>query len=368
MIFSTAYLPYLGGAELAVKEITDRISDCNFFLITARLNRTLPQEERIGNVQVYRVGFGIAVLDKLYLPFGGALRARQLSAVHRVRCFWSVMISYAGLAPFLLKLINLHRNIPILLTLQEGDSEAHISSSRFGLIGFFWRFALGRADRTQVISSYLGDMARHYGLEGKVFVIPNGVDLKKFKVESVKLKVSESDGKTIITVSRLVEKNGVDTLIRAFAEVKKQITDAQLIIAGDGPLRRDLQNLAYDLLMQDSIIFKGKVAFENIPDVLESADIFVRPSRSEGLGTAFLEAMAVGVPVIATPVGGIPDFLEDGKTGLFAKVDDLGDLADKICILLQNEPMRRELSSNARRMVETGYSWDSIARRMRELL
>src|SRR3989344_9376814 len=96
IIFSTAYLPFTGGAEIAVKEITDRINNVQFDIVTARLDGKLPKFEKIGNVNVYRIGFGASMLDKYLLPFLGFLKAYNLHKKNHYRVLWSIMASYAG--------------------------------------------------------------------------------------------------------------------------------------------------------------------------------------------------------------------------------------------------------------------------------
>lgn len=368
VIFSTAYLPFLGGAELAIKEITDRIHDLHFICITSRMKRSLPAEERIGNVHVYRVGFGIPLLDKLLSPVLAAIRVWRLEKQHPVHVFWSVMVSYTTLAPVLLQTIGFYRKVPLLLTLQEGDSEQHIARGKFGLIHVAWRFMLRRACHVQCISKYLCDRARAYGHAGNVTLVPNGVDTSKFKVQSAKFKADDKDTKIIITVSRLVEKNGVDVLMEAFAHVLKNIPEAWLHIVGDGPLRKNLEDLSRKLGIADAVKFFGLVPFDDIPTYLARADIFVRPSRSEGLGTAFLEALAMGIPVIGTRVGGIPDFLEHEVTGLFSNTDDAEDLAKQINRLLTDEVLHKKISEYGRSLVENRYTWNAIAEKMKKIL
>jgi Glycosyltransferase len=106
------------------------------------------------------------------------------------------------------------------------------------------------------------------------------------------------------------------------------------------------------------------VSPKEIPSYLARADVFVRASRSEGLGSSFLEAMAAGVPVIGTPVGGIPDFLKEGETGLFSRSDDPQNLAEKIAELLANAPLRRRLVQNGKVLVRSRYSWEHIVQEM----
>jgi glycosyltransferase involved in cell wall biosynthesis len=104
-----------------------------------------------------------------------------------------------------------------------------------------------------------------------------------------------------------------------------------------------------------------------MPQYLHISNIFIRPSRSEGLGNSFLEAMAAGIPVIATPVGGIPDFLKDGETGLFCEVDNPRSIAQKVEKLLKDKESREYIVKNARKMVEEKYQWEAIAERMKEI-
>jgi len=365
IIFSTAYLPMLGGAELAVKEITDRVSDYDFFMVTARLRHSYPRVEHIGNVEVHRFGLGLAPLDKMVSPFLGAWWARRFAREHHIQCFWSVMVSFTSLAPFLLKAAGLHRGIPILLTLQEGDSEHHIMRGRFGLIRASWELALSYADQVQVISAYLEGLARAFGYAGPVTVIPNGVDVEKFKIKKSKLKNPQNP--TIITTSRLVPKNGIDILIRAMPNVVHKIPKVRCILVGDGSERKHLERLADELHVAKHVEFVGAVPHADIPGYLWRATVFVRPARSEGLGTSFLEAMAAGLPIIATPVGGIEDFLHDGETGLYSHVEDPEHLASRIIEVCTNQTLSRRLATTGQKLMEERFTWESVTRRMQKL-
>jgi glycosyltransferase involved in cell wall biosynthesis len=105
-----------------------------------------------------------------------------------------------------------------------------------------------------------------------------------------------------------------------------------------------------------------------MPPYLQISDIFVRPSLSEGLGNSFLEAMAAGLPVIATPVGGIPDFLKDGETGLFCEVDNPQSIAQKVEKLLKDRESRDYIVRHASEMIREKYQWSMIAKKMQEVL
>lgn len=354
LIFSTAYLPMIGGAEIAVKELTDRMSDIHFDLVTAKLRRNLPRIERIGNINVYRIGVGIPLLDKLLVPFLGALKTLRLQRINHYSMYWCIMISFASGAAYIANWFQ--KKVPVILTLQEGDSEHWLRYRWFGLINLSWKLSLTRTDILTVISTYLLDRARRLGYKGQVEVIPNGVDVNRFR------QVGQSSALTnkvvLITTSRLVEKNAVGDIIEALKFLPKNVS---LKIIGIGPLESELKNLARGLPVE----FIGFVAQDDIPKYLHDADIFVRPSLSEGQGISFIEAMASGIPVIATPVGGITDFLRDQETGLFCEVNNPESIAKQVTRLLEDEDLRTRIVENGLRLVKEKYDWDLIAEDMK---
>ncbi|PIR69921.1 MAG: hypothetical protein COU47_00620 [Candidatus Niyogibacteria bacterium CG10_big_fil_rev_8_21_14_0_10_46_36] len=372
LIFSTAYLPLVGGAELAIKEITDRMPEYDFFMITTRFSRAHKKHERVGSIEVYRVGWGVLpFFDKLCSPVLGALRARSLVKEQPFSLFWSMMVSFTSMSPFLLKVLGLHRKTPVLLTLQEGDSEAHLTYRYGGLMFLMWKMALRLADRIQVISNYLKSLAEKRGARVPIDVVPNGVAYTHFSrqyapQELDALKRALGKGKEdvyVITTSRLVLKNAVDDGIRALERLPHRV---KFLVLGKGPLERDLKKLATNLHVAERVFFLGEISHADMPKYLRIADIYIRPSLSEGLGNSFLEAMAAEVPVIATPVGGIPDFLTDGVTGLFCNVRNPKSIAMQAERLMRDNALRDSIIQNAKRMVEERYNWDtSIAGKMK---
>lgn len=375
-IFSTAYLPLVGGAEVAVKEITERITNYNFILLTAKMKRGLLKSEKIGNIQIHRLGFGFS-FDKILLPFLAFFKyfsiIRNLKLEIRNSIFWGMMASYGSIGAYFIKIIK--PEIPFLLTLQEGDSEEHLQKGKFGLVGFFGKRIIRKADKIQAISNYLKDFAFRQGARSPIHVVPNGVDLKKYKTQSIKhknLKLEyniKDDEKIVITTSRLVYKNGIDILIKSIYELKKidPGLKIKLLVLGDGGLRNELENLTEELNLKNETVFLGFVPQDEIYDYLKMADVFVRPSRSEGLGNSFLEAMATEVPVIGAAVGGIPDFLTDGETGLFCETDNYKDLAEKIRLILEDSKLREKIIQNAKKLIQEKYDWEKISKKMKEI-
>lgn len=372
IIFSTAYHPFVGGAEIAAKEIVDRIADFNFYLITSKFKKDMPKQEYLRSIDIRRMGFGFWG-DKYLLPILGYFEARKIIKKEKKILLWGMMASQGSIAAYFMK--KAQPNIPFLLTLQEGDPEQYLMHGRWGLMGFWIRRIVKSADYIQVISSYLKDFASKMGAKSEIEVVPNGVDIKKFshvylESELVKIRSSLNIGsntKIIVTASRLVHKNAVDVLIKAINKLVDGGEDIVCLIAGHGGKQEELKNLAKDLGISEKIKFLGNVGHEDLPKYFAISDVFVRASRSEGLGSAFLEAMAAGLPVIATEVGGIPDFLKDRETGLFVKVNDEADLAQKIKELLYNNYLREQIIENSKSLVQEKYSWDSIAQTMNKI-
>lgn len=381
LIFSTAYLPLIGGAEVAIKEITERVGSFDglktsfeFDLVTARIQRGLPKQEKVGNVNVYRVGWG-SVLDKFLLPLLGLPLTLKLHKKNKYALAWAMMASQASvLAVFFKKLTG----VKLLTTLQEGDEETHLARYAFGL-GFIFkllirpwhRLAIKKADHIQVISSYLKERAQKAGATAPITVIPNGVNLTQFSgnaSESEQQSLRDSLGidhsnKVILSVSRLVHKNAMDTLVHAM----QTVSNATCVIIGDGPEEKNLRSKIEDLGLKHSVILAGAVENQDLNTYYAIADVFVRPSRSEGQGIAFIEAMAAGVPVVAPAVGGIVDFLKDNETGLFCAVDDSEDIAEKLLTVLSNEELATTVKENALALVQREYAWDTLAPKMNKL-
>ena len=381
-IFTTAYMPFVGGAELAVREIARRLkNDFEFIIITARMRRNLLKQEEVSEGTIVRVGFGIGAFDKLLLLFYGMFQVLRItrrrenhffvSKNHPV-IFWGIMISYASIAAFFVKLF--YPSVPFIVTLQEGNREWE-----FGLSKWWWKiFCHSRSvNHITCICNFLKDRAREAGYHRPISVVPNGVDEGLLKIVPRSSTpgvgglqtpgVFPRGAPVIFSASRLVHKNGIDILLKAAAILKDECS-FKIVLAGDGEKSEKLKVKSEKLKIQDRVQFLGSVPYAELPALYKNADIFVRPSRSEGLGSAFLEAMAAGLITIGTPVGGIPDFLIDGKTGFLSKPEDPDDLARVLRkAFTMNDTERRNMLQQARTVIREGYLWDNIAEQMQEI-
>ncbi len=393
LIFSLAYYPrYVGGAEVALKAVTDRIpqSACEFHLITNRFDSTAPKREVIGNVHVHRVGFGMPGADTarthaplfylakvLFVPLA-AWKGRALVRQERIDLCWAMM-TYMVFPIVLMRLSGVR--IPYLVTLQEGDPFEHVFK-RWYIRPFLplIRYGFRAAAVIQCISVFLSDWARSLGARGRVVVIPNGVDVVRFAEPPdpgdrarVETELRKMPGEVLlVTTSRLVHKNGIDTVLSALPHLPGHV---RFVVVGEGPDRAKLEELARSVGVEDRVCFLGHRDQQELPALLAACDIFVRPSRSEGMGNSFIEAMAAGLPIIATQAGGITDFLFDAErnpdqrtTGWAVNADAPEEIAKAVRTILAEPARTRTVTEHARTVAIERYSWDLIAQQIHAII
>jgi glycosyltransferase involved in cell wall biosynthesis len=354
VVFSAFYSPYMSGAELFVKEVVERLADkYDFCVITSRLSSKLSSLEIREKYIIKRVGLGFAG-DKFLFIFLAPLAALK----YKPRIVHAVMESYAGVALWFFRFLN--KKIPTVLTLQSGDLDDPKKQRR--IPSWLWQRIHLTPDRITAISSFLAQRAEKLGFpKEKISIVPNGVDLK-----SVPQNISQIPFR-IICLARLSWEKGINYLIEAMPQVKKEFTQAHLVLVGDGPERKRLTEQVKKLNLEKSVEFRGKLSHQKALRELAQSAVFVCPSLAEGLGIAFLEAMATRVPIIGTPIGGIPDFLRDRETGLFCQVKNPSSIAEKIKELLENHQLREKLMETAYKLVEKKYSWDKIVQQIDEI-
>lgn len=390
LIFSLTYYPYVGGAEVAIKEITDRISpeETEFHMVTLRFDSTLPHTEKIGNVTVHRIGFSTSspsisdlkkfplFINKYWYQFAAAFTAARLHKEHHFDGIWAMMAHSCGIPAGTFKMF--HPNVKYLLTLQEGDPPEYIERLAKPLWPLFKR-GFTKADALQPISNFLLNWGRRMGFKGYAEVIPNAVDTKHFaqlyteeQVRVIREKLKKKEGDVfLVTTSRLVHKNAVDDVIRALMFLPDHI---HFVIYGIGPDEPMLQKLTKDLKLSERVHFEGQVGHADLPLMLNACDIFIRPSRSEGMGNSFIEAMAAGVPVIATQEGGIADFLFDGRlnpdkqtTGWAVPKDSPQQIAEAVQYILSHTEEVEQVKKTAKDLALEKYDWNLISSKMNVL-
>jgi glycosyltransferase involved in cell wall biosynthesis len=267
--------------------------------------------------------------------------------------------------------------VKYLLTLQEGDPPAHIEH-KMRMFGESFKRAFTTADSIQVISNFLGNWAKQKGFRKEPILIPNAVNTTHFsqsyseadlKAIRAELGFSKEDV-LLVTTSRLVHKNAVDNVIKALPTLPEKV---KFIIFGTGPDEDMLKALAKKIGVEPRVVFYGQIEHADMPKYLKACDIFIRPSRSEGMGNSFVEAMAAELPVVATQAGGIADFLFDEKlnpdqttTGWAVGIDSPTDITKAVMDITKNPEKVQQITKSAKSMVLNKYDWDLIAKNMEQ--
>lgn len=206
-----------------------------------------------------------------------------------------------------------------------------------------------------------------------------GVDPTVFHPEvdgaSVRASLGLDGRPVVVCVSRLMPRKGQDTLIRALPEIRRLVPDAALLLVGGGPHRETLAKLAESTGMGEHVVITGSVPFESLPAHFAAGDVFAMPCRTrhfgldvEGLGIVYLEASAVGLPVVAGRSGGAPDAVLAGETGAVVNGENVAEVADVVAGLLGDPERRAAYGTAGRDWVQADWTWDSAASRLESLL
>ena len=238
-----------------------------------------------------------------------------------------------------------------------------------------WRKAfdlvLRKASRNVCVSSYTASWVAARGVDPlKICVIPNGVDLRE--IDSWRARRGSSrrvdaafsgPGPVVLTVARLVLSKGIQNVIGAMPRIVSEASGTRYVIMGDGPDREHLMRLAAASPVADAITFLGALSDDEKFECFSRCDVFAMPSEREGFGIAFLEANAFGKPVVGGRIGGVPDAVVHGETGLLVDPRSDSEVAEAIIRLLKKTDEARRLGDNGRRRVENELTWKQSARK-----
>ena len=369
-----AYYPDFGGAEVFAQEIAERLvkEGNEVDVITGRTLKGSKSFEVIKGVNVYRVRlvsgkYWFKYLSLFSYAFVSIItvfilhKRRNCDLIHAIEVFG------AGLPGVILKRLI---KKPLLVTVQGGYFSEEGSPLRKRILGRLERWCLKNASVVHVISEYLGERARRRGAES-VVVIPNGIDERVFypvNKDEAKKKAGVADERVILSICPgyvrharpFSYKSGYPELIHALSNLSSQFPNLRLVLIGEGNIRGELDALAAELGIRDKVSFLGFISHKELASYLAMADIFIRPSLVEGLGIAFIEAMACGVPVIGTDVGGIPDIIEHDKNGFLIRPQDRQGMVQALRALLEDEDLRSRFITKGLETVRQKFHWDAI--------
>ncbi|MDE3206509.1 MAG: glycosyltransferase family 4 protein [Acidobacteriota bacterium] len=320
------------------------------------------------------------IVRRFHLPLPGASPTEILRFVIKFpQSFWKLRKAIRGFQPDVIHVqcfgpngayatvLSQFSGTPLVVSLQgetlmdDSDIYDHSSTLRAAL-----RAGLRRAVEVTACSAFtLRDAEERFGLPpGRGQVVFNGVDTD-LEAPAVPSAWS-SRGPFVFAVGRLVDKKGFDLLIKAFAAICDRHPDVGLILAGAGRSATALAHLITDLGLDERVTLVGRLSREEVAAAMTAATAFVMPSRLEPFGIVVLEAWRAGTPVIASSVGGAPEFVEDGRLGLVVDPHDTAALAGALDRVLADPVLRNELGSAGKRAV-ADFSWARIAATYREV-
>ncbi len=354
MVWSTFLTPHVGGYEKNVLELSRRLVTRGHEVTVVTCNTHHASEiEMIDGVKVYRLPC-VVLLGGLYpLPIPSRLLFNVMANKHCDVVITQTRFFFLSLAGTVFALV--HR--APLVHVERGSSHVLSTNPILRLVSRVYDHSIGRwlMSRAQAVigvSDAARDFASHLGTQA--ITIPNGVCCAPAN-NTPKLPM-------VLYVGRLAHAKGVQDLIQAFKGIDSKYF---LAIVGDGAYTANLRALAHG---HSNIVFCGELTGEGLDHLYRSACLFVNPSYSEGLPTAVMEAMAAGVPVIATDVGGTREIVESGVTGLLLPPKYIAFLRHSIGWMLANDIKARVMARRGRERVLDRYSWDKITDQYCKLL
>lgn len=362
-VFASAFHPHVGGVEELVRQLTmeQRGRGHAPVVVTNRYPKDLPAQEVVEGQDVLRYPFRVP--EPTVRQMGGwllhsrstqravdeVLRRRGADLVH-VQCV-SSNGRYALAASRAL-------DLPLVVTMQgELTMDATGVYQRSAQLRRTWRALLDRAQVVTGCSDYV--LREAEAAYGKPFldrgrVVYNGIRPADFEGVTPYARPRPY----VLGIGRFVTQKGFDVLLRAFALVAAGLPDVDLVLAGDGPVRGELEALVAELGLTGRVELPGRVDHDRAVSLFAGADVFVLPSRHEPQGIVLLEAMAAGAAVVANRVGGVPEVVEDGTNGLLYD-NDPEQLAGLLTQLLTDAGLRDRLVGGGRDTASR-FSWQAI--------
>jgi len=352
------YPPVIGGLEQWSQNIAERQpADIEIFIVTGKVLGESNFEKK-GNVTIVRTSlFALSDLSHssiVYIatavPFiflRSFLLSKDALAFH-CHGFVSAITGY-----FLSALTGK----PFICT--EQSIKPRNLASRY-IAGMAYRKAAACIGSSRAVAEEFKKMGVR-----KIIVIPNGVDLEKF---------TDAGGPTsrigspfvILSVGRLEKVKGHKYLVEAFASIKKEISNARLMLVGDGSERGNLEKQADELGIGGAIEFVGEIPHSELPRRYHGADVFVMPSLSEGFGITAIEAMAAGVAIVATRAGSLPEIVRDGEAGILVERNNAEQIYDAVLRIYKDETLRLRLAENGKREAQK-FDWRNSAQEIYEV-
>jgi N-acetyl-alpha-D-glucosaminyl L-malate synthase BshA len=358
--------PLGGGGGRVCYELARELvaSNCQVTVVTTN-HRNLPSQENVDGIDIHRV-YGkrksdlhnnVPITMASFLTRGTqkALQCIRQTPVDLIHAYFTIPAGISGLW------IKNRTGRPLIVS-PHGSDVPHHNPEKFNLpirlltpvIRMVWQ----KADRVVAVSDGLRQTALRTASNIAIEVIHNGIDTHHFTPPHVP---TQNKIPQLIAVGRLVKLKGLHHLLQALARVKQDGQPFHLKIAGDGPEKKQLENISTQLGLTDDVTFLGHVDYEKLPHHYHQSDLFVLPSLAESFGQVFVEAMACGLPVIGSTTGGIPEVVGSHQHPWLVTPNDVPTLAQKLTALLLSPETRQQLGKMNVDHVQKHFTWSKSA-------
>ena len=362
VMLSNSFPPEIGGIQEHVSNLAQTLARQGHQLkiVTVRRNKSERVRDTFAGLDVTRVPQlnlpktlttqYLAITTTLLI----AMRLRGQADVVHYHTFWPDAFTAFVVNKFVPTIYTAHESRFLLMAEQPRSRR-------------WLKLALRPFQGILAPSTELLEVTRQLGVSSeKSAFIANAVDASKFRPglngETVRARYGvPMDHCLILCPRRLVPKNGLEFLIESLPSIRRSSRAVSVLIAGDGPEREKLEARVRELGLQDSVIFAGSQDNNDLPEFYGAADIVAIPSLKEATSIAGLEAMASACAVVATNVGGLPEIIEDGVSGLLVSPRNPEALAQAITRLIETRELRTQLGLAARARVEQKFTWEQVA-------
>jgi glycogen(starch) synthase len=358
LFWSEQYLPAIGGVEVWGAGLMRTLASrgYSFAVVTCKPDRSLPDEETIDGVEVYRFPFHPPIVERDLL--GMRRLCGEISALKK------------RLDP---DLIHMNTTLPSIfyhVHTTRGDDRPTVVTMHSpplfldGTPQLFTQLVRAATVVTAVSDATRRQLIRAVpGIDDWTETVYNGLDAPDLQPAPLPF-----DPVHIVCAGRIVEDKGFDVALKAFRLFLDRHPNARMTIAGDGPKRRDLEILAADLGISDSVTFAGWIDRVDIPAMMNTSTMVLMPSRwEEPFGLVALQAAQVGRPVVATQVGGLPEVVIDGETGILVESEDPERMCSSMTDLAGNPELAARLGARARLRALTEFTMVRCADRYDEV-
>lgn len=371
LVFAAYFYPHIGGYEKNVYELSRRLvqSGYKIDIVTCNTGGAKTHEEKDG-ILIHRLPSWNMLGGTYPIPKPSLMTYKIMRELLK-QDFDLVNTQTRFFATSLLGLCYSSIKRRPLVHTERGTRHSALRNRFVESLGKMYDHTVGAwvvksADKCVGVSESACDFLKHLGAKHAI-LIPNGIDTEVYKRVPTDLRkvLGIENAPVLVFVGRLIYSKGIQDLIDALPEIKKDVPNVKILIAGDGPYKLQLQKVVEARGYSEDIMFLGLKNQPQVIEILSVADVFVNPSCSEGLPTSVMEAAALGVPIVATNVGGTQEIIEHGKSGLLVPPGQPKAIAEAVSLLLgkrqvAQSDLGKRLGEEARNKVARDYSWGAI--------